>query len=121
MLEFWCTNSDYCTFFPEFNHPINVYNHFSSPQKFVMAVSAKTISQFPPSARDLPLTQGTQTDRVNLTLRGHILFPMAENHKHFFFTDEKNAELLQRKRLCRESGSQEKYTRRVQKVKIQRS
>jgi hypothetical protein len=50
-----------------------------------MATSAKTISQLPSSSRDLPLTQGTQTDSVNLTLRGHILFLMAENRKQFFF------------------------------------
>ena len=74
-----------------------------------MATSAKTVSQLPPSAWDLPLTQGTQTDGVDLTLRGHILFLTAENHKHFFSTDEKNAKLFQRKRLCRRSGSQGKY------------
>jgi len=84
MLDFWYTNSDYGTFSTEFNHPINVYNHFSSHQKFVMATSAKMRSQLPPPARDLPLTQGTQTDSVNLTLRGHILFLMAENHRHSF-------------------------------------
>jgi hypothetical protein len=88
MLDFWCTNSGYGTFSQEFNHPINVYNHFSSLQNFVMATSAKTISQLPPSAMDLPLTQGTQADCVNLTLRGHILFLMAENQT-LFSTDEK--------------------------------
>jgi hypothetical protein len=105
MLEFWCKNSDYGTFSSEFNHPINVYNPFSSPQKFVMATSAKTIPQLPPSARDLSLTDSTQTDSVILTLRGHILFLMAENHKKSFSTNEQNAKLLQRKRLCRGSGS----------------
>ena len=89
MLDFWCTNSDYCTFSPEFNHPVNVYNHFPSPQNFVMATSAKMISQLPPSARDLSLTRGTQTDRVNLTLRGHIMFHTAENHKQFFLQTNK--------------------------------
>jgi len=109
MLDFWCTNSDYGTFSPEFNHLINVYNHFSSPQKFVLATAAKTISQLLPSARDLPLARDTQTDRVNLTLRGHIMFLIAENHKLFFPTDEQKVRLLQRKRLCRTSGSQGKY------------
>jgi hypothetical protein len=109
MLDFWCTNSDYGTFSPEFNHPINVYNHFSSHQKFVKATSAKTISQLPPSSRDLTLTQGTQTDIVNFTLRGRILFLMAGNHKHFLSADEQNANFSQRKILCRGSEGQGKY------------
>jgi len=72
-----------------------------------MATSAKTISQLPPSARDLPLTRGMQTDRVNLTLRGHIIFLIGENRKLFILQTNKMLDFFKEKRCVELLGVKE--------------